>query len=303
MLKKYQEVFQVEDELMLPCGRSCIGCGGGIMTRMAFKAVGRDAVIGHGSCGTNMTGMFPIGAMSTLPTPVPLLGIPGAIAAGAEVALRVKGKEDSTVMVICGDGEAADLGHGNVSACFERGHKVIILVADNQGYAATGGQRSGTTPLKAWTRSTPEGKSRSPKYLPLIFLAHDIPYVATCSVGYPEDIYQKVKKATKKENQPAYIQCLNPCPTNWKNEPSMAVEVGRQAVTCGIWPLWEFERGMFRRTHKPDKLTPVEDYLKLQGRFRHVTDRDVEEIEAYISDLNEKIDKSALVYSKGFNME
>ena len=303
MLKKYQEVFQVKDELMLPCGRSCIGCGGGIMTRMALKAVGRNAVIGNGSCGTNLTGMYPIGAMCTLPVPVPLLGVPGAVASGAEIALRVKGKEDSTVMAICGDGEAADIGHGNVSACFERGHKVIILVADNQGYAATGGQRSGTTPLKAWTRSTPEGKSRPSKYLPLIFLAHDIPYVATCSVGYPEDIYQKVKKATKKENQPAYIQCLNPCPTNWKNEASMTVEVARQAVTCGIWPLWEFERGMFRRTHRPEKLTPVEDYLRLQDRFRHVTDGDIEEIEAYIRDLNEKIDKLALAYSKGFHME
>ena len=131
--------------------------------------------------------------------------------------------------------------------------------------------------------------------MPLIMLAHDAPYVATCSVAYPEDIYRKVKKATKKENQPAYIHCITPCPTNWKNEPSMSVEVARQAVTCGIWPIWEYERGTFRRTVKPRKMTPVEDYLSLQGRFKQVTPEDIEEIKAYALDLNDKIDKYAYV--------
>ena len=134
--------------------------------------------------------------------------------------------------------------------------------------------------------------------MPLIFLAHDIPYVATCSVGYPEDIYQKVKKASKKENQPAYIQCFNPCPTNWKTEPYMTVEVAKQAVTCGIWPLWEYERGTFLRNVKTKRLTPVEDYLRLQGRFSQVNAKDIAEIQNYIKELNEKIDKFTNVYSK-----
>jgi pyruvate/2-oxoacid:ferredoxin oxidoreductase beta subunit len=171
-------------------------------------------------------------------------------------------------------------------------------VQDNQGYAATGGQRSGTTEFKAWTRSTPEGKDRPPKYLPLIMLAHDAPYVATCSVAYPEDIFAKVKKATKKENQPAFIHCFSPCPTNWKNEPSMSVEVARRAVTCGIWPLWEYERGTFRRNLEPKELTPLEDYLNIQGRFKQVTKEDVEDIRAYIADLNKKIDRFTYAYAK-----
>jgi len=299
--KKFREAFKIKEEFMLAGGRSCIGCSGGILTRMAFKAVGPNTIISAGSCGTNTTGMFPIGAMSTFPVPVGLLGVTGAALSGMEIAAKIKGREDANILAICGDGDVSDIGFGNVSACFERGHKVILVLQDNQGYAATGGQRSGTTAFKAWTRSTPEGKSRPPKYLPLIMLAHDAPYVATCSVAYPEDIFRKVKKATEKENQPAFIHCITPCPTNWKNEPSTSVEVARQAVTCGIWPLWEYERGTFTRTVIPEKKqSPVEDWLGLQGRFKHVTGMDIEEIKAYIKELNEKIDKYANIYSKDF---
>jgi len=298
MLKKYDEVFQVKEEPMNPGGRSCLGCGGGIVTRMVLKAVGPNAVTTVGSCGTNTTNHFPVGQMSTIPIPIGILGAPGAALSGLEVAARVKGNEDAIVVGMLGDGDASDIGFGNLSACFERGHKVIVVVVDNQGYSATGGQRSGTTGLKAWTRSTPKGKSRPPKYLPFIMLAHGAPYVATCSVGYPEDLFERVKKATKRENQPAFIQCINPCPMSWKTHPSMTVEVCKRAVTSGIWPLWEYERGTFRRTIVPKKLTPVEDYLSLQGRFNHLTGDDIEEIKAYIKDLNETVDKYAEVYSK-----
>ncbi|MBI5444306.1 MAG: pyruvate synthase subunit beta [Deltaproteobacteria bacterium] len=296
MLKKFEEIRSVEAEYMLPGGRSCIGCSGGILTRMTMKAVGPNTIASTGSCGTNTTGMFPVGAMSTFPVPVSILGGCGAALAGMEIAAKVKGREDATILGIVGDGDAADIGFGSLSACFERGHKVLVVVQDNQGYAATGGQRSGTTPLKAWTRSTPEGKARPPKYLPLIMLAHGAPYVATCSVAYPEDIFEKVRRATRKENQPALIHCITPCPTNWKNEPRMSVEVARQAVTCGMWPLWEYERGTFRRT-AVGKPTAVEDYLKLQGRFRQVTGEDVEEIRAYIADLNRAIDRAVALYA------
>lgn len=298
MLKKYEKIFQVKEEYMLPGGRSCPGCGGGILTRIACKAVGENAILSSGSCGTNTTGIFPIGAMSVYPVPVSILGACGAALAGAEMAARVKGQEDATVLGIVGDGDAADIGFNTISGLFERRHKVIVILQDNQGYAATGGQRSGTTPWKAWTRNTPEGKARPPKYMPLIMMAHDAPYVATCSIAYPEDIFAKVKKATNKENQPAYIQCITPCPTNWKNEPSMSVEVARRAVTCGIWPLWEYERGVFRRTVVPKKQIPVEDFFKLQRRFDHLTKEDVEEVRAYIKDLNKKIDGFAKAFSK-----
>lgn len=295
MLKKYREIFKVKEELMLPGGRSCPGCGGGILTRTALKAIGRNALLTAGSCGTNTTGLFPTGAMSTLPVPTSILGGTGGALSGMREILDLQGKQDAQAVAIMGDGDAADIGHGALSACFERGHKVIVIVQDNEGYSATGGQRSGTTELKAWTRSTPEGKSRPPKYLPLIFLAHNIPYVATCSVGYPEDIFEKVRKATKKENQPAYIQCITPCPVDWHFEPRNCVKIARLVVQSGIWPLWEYERGKF--SIKEVEKKPVEDYLKLQGRFSHLTPEDIKDIKKYISDLEEKIRKYAVVYS------
>ena len=297
MLKKYEKILSVQDELMLPGGRSCPGCGGGILTRIAFKAIGRNALLTAGSCGTNTTGLFPVGAMSTLPVPTGILGGSGGALSGMRMALDILGKEDAQVVGIIGDGDAADIGHGMLSACFERGHKVIVIVQDNEGYSATGGQRSGTTELKAWTRSTPQGKSRPPKYLPLIFLAHRIPYVATCSVGYPEDIFDKVQKATKKENQPAYIQCITPCPVDWHFEPSKAATLGRLVVDTGIFPLWEFERGKFRYTVEVKKKKPVEEYLRLQGRFSHLKPQDVEEIRDYVADLEKTIQRFMTAYA------
>lgn len=296
MLKKYEKMLSVQEELMLPGGRSCPGCGGGVLTRIALKAIGSDAILSAGSCGTNTTGLFPVGAMSTLPVPTGILGGSGGALSGLREALNIQGKEDAQVLGIIGDGDAADIGHGELSAMFERGHKVIVIVQDNQGYSATGGQRSGTTPLKAWTRSTPQGKSRPPKYLPFIFLAHEIPYVATCSIGYPEDIFEKVQKAAKKENQPAYIQCVTPCPVDWHFEPGKMAAVGRLVADTGLFPLWEYERGTFRMTG-PQKNTPVEEYLKLQGRFSHLKPEDVDEVKAYISDLSERIKKFAAAYS------
>jgi pyruvate/2-oxoacid:ferredoxin oxidoreductase beta subunit len=233
--------------------------------------------------------------MSTLPVPVSFLGASGGGLSGIREALNIIGKEDSQVLGIIGDGDCADIGFGGLSAMFERGHKVIVIVQDNQGYAATGGQRSGTTEFKAWTRSTPQGKDVPPKYLPLIFLAHNIPYVATASVGYPEDIFAKVKKATKKENQPAFIQCITPCPVDWHFEPKNMAKLGRLAVQTGLWPLWEYERGKVRRKRVKEK--PVEEYYKLQGRYAHLTKKDVKEVQKYIKDLDARIDNLASIYS------
>jgi pyruvate/2-oxoacid:ferredoxin oxidoreductase beta subunit len=295
MLKKYEDICGVQEEFMMPAGRSCAGCGGGILTRIAFKALGPNTVCSSGSCGTNTTGLFPVGAMSTFPVPTSVLGGSGAALSGLREALDVQGRQDAHVLGIIGDGDAADIGHGGLSACFERGHKVIVIVSDNQGYAATGGQRSGTTEFKAWTRSTPQGKSVPPKYLPLIFLAHNIPYVATASVAYPEDLFAKVQKAANRENQPAFIQCLIPCPVDWHFATHNMVEVARLASQSGLWPLWEYERGKFDRMELDPK--PVEDYFELQGRFKHLTEGDTEEVYAYIDDLDQRLNQFMTAYA------
>lgn len=299
MLKKYEDLFSVREEFMLPGGRSCPGCGGGVITRFALKAVeGKNFVLSSGSCGTNTTGLFPFGPMAIAPIPLSMLGGAGGVFSGMREALNVTGREDATVLGIVGDGDCGDIGFGGISGLVERGHKVAIIIQDNQGYAATGGQRSGTTPLKAWTRSTPAGKKRPPKLLPFIFMAHNIPYAATASIAYPDDMYAKFKKILDKNNQPGIIQALSPCVTNWKIEPKRMVEVARLAVETGIFPLYEFERGSFRRTVIIKKRKPIREYLKIQGRYAHVTEEDIKELEAYIDKLDEQIEGYLRMYSK-----
>lgn len=296
MIPRYRQLAAVEEERMLPGGRSCMGCGGGIITRTVLKAIGPNVIASTGSCGTNTTGMYPIGPMGRLPMPVSILGGGGGILSGIEEVLRVQGRTDVTVLGMMGDGDVADIGFGGVSGLFERGHKVIIVCMDNQAYAATGGQRSGTTPLKARTRSTPHGKESYPKDLPFIFLAHGLPYVATASAAHPEDLYRKVLKAKLRENQPAYIHALMPCPPAWGNEPRKTVEVGRLAVESGLWPLWELERGVFRRTRVARK-KPVEAYLGLQRRFADLTDEDIREVKAYVEHLERKVRACEALYA------
>jgi len=296
MLKKYEDISKEEN--MFPGGRSCPGCGGGVLTRLFLKAAGNNYVLpAPGSCGTNTTGMFPIGPMAKTGVAVTMLGAIGAAASGTRVALDTIGKEDAQVLGVVGDGDTGDIGFGNVSAMVERGHKVCFVVVDNQGYAATGGQRSGLTPLKAWTRTTQSGKSRAPKILPFIFMAHNIPYTASASVAYPEDLYAKIKKALDKKNQPSIIQCLCPCIVNWKIEPKRMVEVARLAVETGVYPLYEYERGSFRRTVFIKERKPIQEYLKLQGRYAHVTGQDIKELEEYRNWLDRQIEGYLRFYS------
>jgi pyruvate/2-oxoacid:ferredoxin oxidoreductase beta subunit len=298
MLKKYEELFSVKEEFMLPCGRSCPGCGGGIITRFALKAVeGKNVVLSSGSCGTNTTGIFPIGPMARVAVPVTMLGAFGGVFSGIREALNVTGREDATVLGIVGDGDAADIGFGLLSGMIERRHKVALIIQDNQGYAATGGQRSGTTPLKAWTRTTPDGKKQPPKQLPFIFMAHDIPYTATAAISHPEDLFAKIKKALKPENQPSLIQALSPCVPNWKIDPKRTIEVTRLAVETGFWPLYEYERGSFRRTVFIKEKKPLQEFLKIQGRFAHVTKEDIKDLQGYIDQLEKKIEGYLRFYS------
>jgi len=299
MIEKYKELFECKEEFLLPSGRACPGCGGGIMTRLWTKATGGKNVVfgGIGSCGTSTTGMFPIGNMTRIPAIAALLGSNGPTLSGMREALNIRGMQDATVMALDGDGGAADIGFGAYSAMVERGHKVAVCVNDNEGYSATGGQRSGLTSLKAWTRTTHKGKDRPPKHLPFLLMAQDIPYTATANIGYPDDMYRKMKKALDQKNQPSLIQVLCPCIPNWKYEPRKVVEVSRLATETGMYPLYEYEKGSFRRTVFIKKKKPLQEYLKLQGRFDHVTEEDIKEMQAYIDALDRKIDGYIRMYS------
>jgi pyruvate ferredoxin oxidoreductase beta subunit len=154
---------------------------------------------------------------------------------------------------------------------------------DNEAYMNTGVNRSGLTPYGANTTTSPLGKARigqktQKKDMPAIVAAHNIPYVATACASYPFDLMNKVKKGREVKG-PAYIQFLNVCPTGWGAAPNLTIKLGRLAVATGMFPLYEVEDGEYRLSIDREKLKPVEAYLKLQGRFRHLSQKEIDKIQ------------------------
>ena len=273
------------DEFVAPGHSFCIGCGEALALRLACKALGKNIII------ANVTGCIEI---STSPLPYTSWKVPwihtlfenaGAVISGVEAGLKIlmkKGKmpeRDIKCVAMAGDGGTSDIGLQALSGAFERNHNFLYLCFDNEAYMNTGIQRSGSTPIGAWTTTTPVGKTgeweKSPKKnMVAILAAHRIPYAATACIAYPEDLIKKIKKA-KEIKGFRFIQIYAPCPTGWKSDPSRTIEIARLAVRTKIFPLYKVENGVYKISMKP-KEVPIEDYLRLQGRFRHLSEDMVE---------------------------
>ncbi len=190
--------------------------------------------------------------------------------------MRYLGKKDAVgVIAQGGDGGTADIGLQALSGMLERGHDILYVCYDNEAYMNTGVQRSGLTPFNTNTSTSPIGAKsigniRPKKPLPEIAVAHGIPYVATCSVGFPQDLQRKVKKAISTKG-PKYLQIHVPCPLGWRYEPALTVQVAKLAVETGLYPLIEYENGVVVN-RRQITAKPVAEYLKLQGRFKHLLD-------------------------------
>ena len=201
-----------------------------------------------------------------------------AVASGIEAALKFLGKKEGiNVIAQAGDGGTADIGLQALSGMWERGHDILYVCYDNEAYMNTGVQRSGLTPFNTNTSTSPVGSRsvgniRPKKPMPEIALAHGIPYVAVASVGFPQDLQRKVKKAFSVIG-PKYIQVHVPCPLGWRYEPAFTLQVGKVAVETGLYPLIEYENGKLISVRKLNPPKPVEEYLKIQGRFKHLLDR------------------------------
>jgi pyruvate/2-oxoacid:ferredoxin oxidoreductase beta subunit len=206
------------------------------------------------------------------------------------------------VVSIAGDGGTYDIGLQSLSGMLERGDKVTHICISNECYSNTGIQRSGATPLGAWTTTTPTGKKISGKQQPAknimeIVAAHRVPYAATASVAYPEDMQAKFKKAI--ENQPSFLLIQTPCPPAWKMDTSASVKAAKLAVQTGMWALYEVENGRLKFTVKPQKRLHVKDYLEMQGRFRHLTPGQVTEMQKQADAefaMLEKIERSGVLF-------
>jgi pyruvate ferredoxin oxidoreductase beta subunit len=253
--------------------RACAGCSMPTIVRLVLDAAGPNTiVVSPTSCLEVTTTPFPESAWC-VPWLHSLFENAAAVASGVEVTLK-RFHKDANVLVIGGDGSTFDIGMGSNSGMFERGHKVTYVCYDNEAYMNTGVQRSGSTPFCAHTTTTPSGEislgnPRPKKDMPAIALAHRVPYVATASVAYPVDLRRKVKKGIETQG-PSYIQVNAPCITGWTFEAGNTVEIARLAVETGLWPLFEYENGQLIDVKKIRRPKPVEDYLKSQGRYRHL---------------------------------
>jgi len=289
-------------EYFVPGHRACIGCGEALAVRLACKALGQNVII------ASATGCMEI-VSSPLPTTswkVPwihtLFENSAAVASGIESGLKMlmkKGRiaqQDITVVAMAGDGGTSDIGIQALSGAMERGHNFLYLCFDNEAYMNTGIQRSSATPFGASTTTSPAGKVSIgqvswKKNMPAIAAAHNIPYVATACPSYPFDLIEKVEKGASTLG-PAYVHILSVCPTGWRCPTDLTVRMGRLAVETGIFPLYEVENGKYKLNFDFSELRPVTDYMKLQGRFRHLSedllDKIQQRVTADYAELKEK---------------
>jgi len=265
----------ITESLVAPGHRACAGCGELLAARLVMNAAGKNVIA---TCATGclevVSSAYPQSAWK-MPWIHSLFENPAAVASGIEAALKALGREDEAYVIAQGgDGSTADIGIGCLSGMLERGHNILYVCYDNEAYMNTGVQRSGLTPFEASTSTAPSGKcswgkTTDKKPMPEIVAAHGIPYVATASVGYYADLEKKVKKALSIKG-PKYLQIHCPCPLGWIHDPALTIKVAQTAVQTGLIPLFEMEYGKIISARKIVKKKPVEEYLKLQGRFKHL---------------------------------
>ena len=266
----------------------CPGCTGGTFWRLITKVMGKNSIISLGNtCISLPPGFFP--SVLDLPTISVAMATPAPLITGISTALKIlksKGKlakdEEINVFAVAGDGGTADIGFAGLSGAAERNDDGVYFCFDNEAYMNTGIQRSSQTPAKAWTTTTLEGKPQRKKDMPMIMAAHQIPYVATASIGFPEDLISKVLKAKEMRGGFRYIHTLCSCPTGWRFPENEAIEIARLGVDCGMWLLYEIEHGEFKLTYKPRKRKPVKEYLSRQGRFSHLSAKEIESIQSEV---------------------
>lgn len=265
-----------------PGHRACQGCGQSLAARLVTEAAGPDVIIANATgCLEVFTTAWPQSAWR-LPWIHSVFANAAAVASGIEAGLRQQGRT-TKVLAFAGDGGTFDIGFQALSGMIERGHNVLFVCFDNEAYMNTGIQRSSSTPHAASTTTSPAGVKRAGKRhlkkdVLAIVAAHHLPYAATASVAWPRDLYDKVRRAVAIEG-PTFLQVLSPCPLGWRHDSDATVEVARLAVETGFFPLVEIERGQVTGVMPIRRQRPVVDYLKLQGRFRHLLGDDAQAVE------------------------
>ena len=269
-------------ERFAPGHRLCAGCGAGIVCRAMMRAVDPEdkAVICNATgCLEVSSFQYPFTAWEDSYIHTAFENA-SATASGVEAAYRAmkkKGKLEDTnykILAIGGDGGTYDIGFQSLSGAFERGHDYTYFCYDNNAYMNTGTQRSSATPRFASATTTPAGlesvgKKQVQKDLTRIMVAHGSPYVAqTTLIGNLKDFHEKAHKAIYTEG-PTFVNVLCPCPRGWQYPAADLIKICKMAVETCVWPMYEVVNGEYRLSYQPKKKLPVEDFMSLQGRFKH----------------------------------
>ncbi len=273
----------VGEELVQPGMLSCQGCGASLSMKLALKGLGEKTIIViPACCWSIIIGAYPYSSLQ-----VPVIHVPfetAAVAAsGVKAAMNMRGETDVTVMAWAGDGGTYDIGLQALSGAAERNDDILYVCYDNEAYMNTGIQRSSATPPGAWTTTTPAGavKEEPKKDMEKIMLAHGVPYVASASVAYPDDLVRKFEKA-KTIRGTRFIHLLSPCPPGWRIDSAKSISITRMATQSCIFPIFEIEEGNYTLNVVPDKTLQVQDYLRVQGRFKEMEESMVKRVQQQV---------------------
>ncbi|MBQ2381415.1 MAG: pyruvate ferredoxin oxidoreductase [Succinivibrio sp.] len=277
-------VKTISDDELFYGHKACAGCGGSLAVRIALKILGRRSVA-----------VLPAGCMSAVGFNFPQLSFANnaiistfagtaSMMTGIQAGLKALGKKDFQVVGFAGDGGTADIGIQALSGAIDRNDDILYICYDNEAYMNTGIQKSSLTPFGARTTTTPvgsviKGNLHNKKNMFEIVAAHGITYAATASIGYLPDFMKKVEKAASIRGT-KYIHIIAPCPTGWGIKTEDCVDIAKEVVDCGLWYLAEFENGEYKLNRKIKEFSDVATYIKKQGRFKHLSDEDIQLIEA-----------------------
>lgn len=306
-MAKLKDLAAMEDRLVAGHGM-CLGCGIPLIFKILLRATDDPIIIANATgCLEVCTTIFPRTAWNMTWVHSAFENAASTIAGVESMykSLKRNGKipEDKKIkfLGVGGDGGTYDIGLQALSGAMERGHDIVYVCYDNNAYANTGGQRSSATPLGASATTSPSGsesygKVQPRKDLTRIMAAHNIPYAAQSSPHRWQDLYNKAKKAFEIEG-PAFLNILCPCPTEWKSDESQSIRLAQLAADTCVWPLFEVENGKYKINYRPKEKKPVSDWLKTQGRFRHLFKEEnagvVEEIQKQVDDYWDELNKLA----------
>jgi len=285
------------NQFLAPGHNACSGCGQLSAVQAVMRGLTPDTII------TNATGCLEV---TTTAYPESAWGLPwihslfenaAAVASGIKAALNQKNNKTTKVLVQAGDGGTYDIGLGIISGMWARGENILYICYDTESYSNTGIQASSSTPYGSHTTTTPSGEksfgsSQIKKDMLGIALAHGLKYVSQTVSGFPDDITNKVKKALTTSG-PAYIQILSPCIPGWSINYDEAASMGKLAVQTGLYPILEYIDGQLTSSsiNKNFKAKSVNEYLKAQGRFKHLTNKELAAIQIL---ANKNIDRYQL---------